>query len=253
MQNFIEVVLFKDQSVIDGIIHGTYHRSKAEDDCGVSVEEAKGNLLYYVDVTENAAKASIFSTLRRDPPFDIVPIGIFQTDHVIRGNTLVRPTFIFSDNLDVLDKEKFIRALSQMFKSVWNATNSSGTQIRYIASAQVSEKLIYCLKEALFSLHTNDIRNTRGLNYMPNVDDLEQNITYREFFDCFLEGNFIKGRVKELDHIVIEEDLCKLLSDEMITRVAGTLKVNKKHLYIPTARFRSYVMRNYISISEAIV
>lgn len=251
MQNFIEVVFFKDQAVIDGIIHGTYHRTKQEED--VPLEEVPNNLLFFVDVTQNAAKSSAYCTLRRDIPFDIVPVGIFQADHLIRGNTLVRPTFIFSDNLEVIDKDKLIRALGRMCHSIWNATYTSGTQIRFIASEALSEKLTYCLEQAMYQLNTDSIRNTRDKNYYPNVDDLEQNITLKEFFDCFMESNLLDGRLKELENIVLEEDLCKFISDEMLTRVIGTLRVNKKNLYIPTNRFRKYVMRNCISISGAIV
>lgn len=253
MQNFIEVVFFKDQAVIDGIIHGTYHRTKQEEDAGVSLEEIPNNLLYFVDVTQNAAKSSMYCTLRRDIPFDIIPVGIFQADHLIRGNTLVRPTFIFSDNLEVIDKEKLIRALGRMCHSILNATHTSGTQIRFIASGLLSEKLTYCLEQAMYQLNTDSIRNTRDKNYYPNVDDLEQNITFKEFFDCFMESNLISGRLKELEYIVLEEDLCKFISDEMLTRVIATMRVNKKNLFIPTSRFRSYVMRKCISISGAIV
>lgn len=253
MQNFIEVVFFKDQAVIDGIIHGTYHRTKQAEEAGVPLEEIPNNLLFFVDVTQNAAKSSAYCTLRRDIPFDIVPVGIFQADHLIRGNTLVRPTFIFSDNLEVIDKDKLIRALGRMCHSIWNATHTSGTQIRFIASEVLSEKLTYCLEQAMFQLNTDSVRNTRNMNYFPNEDNLEQNVTFKEFFDCFMAANFIEGRVKQLDHIVLEEDLCKFISDEMLTRVIGTLRVNKKNLYIPTNRFRKYVMRNCISISGAIV
>ena len=254
MQNFIEVVLFKDQSVIDGIIHGTYHRSKQENgETQIPSDEAKDNILYYVDVTENAAKSSLYCTLRRDPLFDTIPIGIFQPEHLIRGRTLIRPTFIFSDNLTVLDKDKLINALVRLAHSVWNATSKNPSQIRFIASEYLSEKFIYCINEAMYRFFTDRIQQAAGKNYMPNVDDLEPNISNQEFFECFFDKNLVKGRVKELEYVVLSHELCSLISDEMITRVAGTLRVNKIGLYIPTDRYRKFVMRNCISISGAIV
>lgn len=248
MQNFIEVVFFNDQSMIDGLIHGAYHRSKQD---APTAKHAKCNNLFLIDVTEQAAHASLYMTLKSKMTPDIIPVGIYDSTVRSRGHTMIRPTYILSDNLNVLPKEKLISALQKLLVAIDMSTRSTGTQSRIVVSEYLREKFSYCVQEAMLKSFNDKPRPDSGV--FPNVDELEPNITAQEITEAFIDSNIIRENLSGLPYLILDPEVEKFLSDELITRIAGTARVNNMKVYITPSRFRKYVMRNIISMSGATV
>lgn len=251
MQNFIEVVYFKDQSVIEGIVHGIWHRTtKAVEDEQLKPEFQKANILGYIDVTQKAAEASLFQILRRELPSQImVPMGIHHT-HVLRGRTLMRPTFIFSDNLNVLAVADLTSALRQFITARYHCTHTYATQTRFIVPESLSERFRDCIEEAYFLNATDAPREGWGLFH--NEHGLEPTVSLDVLISSFVTGK-PDPALNKLASLVIDPEHEKFISDMLISKICGWCKVNHKPLYISTNRYRKYIMADVIAISEAVV
>lgn len=260
MSNFIEVTIIRDTHVLDGIIHGAYHRNKeAMEDArdshkrgDISGSEAakdtlNQNVFGYIDVTRKAADASLYSILRRDD-IGFITDGIHMMGNQFRGRTLNSPSIIFSDNLEVISKEELTEGLRTTLSTLFSAGRTKGNPIRFYCSANFSEKFSECVSEALFRYLCDGTVGRERM--MPYIEDRPMNISPEDIHNTFLEGRAPSRDLDNAKFLVLSNTHSHLYDDLLIDKIWSFCVTRNMDLYVPMNRFRNYVLGRAIHIGE---
>lgn len=250
MSNFIEVVIIRDTQVLDGIIHGANRRDKDALELikksrsaprNPSVEQSaidllKQNCFAYIDVTQNAANASLYSVLKRaDAGF--ITYGIKDMANGFRGRSLNSPSVIFSDNLEIISEETLTKGLYDILSIMFASGRTFKKPFRVYCSSVLSDKFSKCISDALYKYNVDGIGRI-----FPYSDCRPMPISAEEIHRTFLEGAIPSKELERAKCIVLSPVCSHLYTDLLLDKIWAFCQANHMDLHIPADRYRKYIL-----------
>ncbi|QYW04572.1 hypothetical protein pEaSNUABM14_00247 [Erwinia phage pEa_SNUABM_14] len=117
---FVEV---PNISMFEGLVHGANRHAQNANIGG------KARYAFYVDVTEAAAEAALYSMLRKKAHADVRAVG-YSVSHTVRGMTQPKEIPVFlSDNLSHISLDSLKQNLCELLRALCRSAASSDSNI----------------------------------------------------------------------------------------------------------------------------